>query len=144
MRLIDGLHSGLARGLLAAALLGCGETGTDSASETGTAGTSETGEPTGTTFSEACLAASAPSWDSFGRDFFATYCARCHSETLKGAARSEAPYDHNFDTVELVRMQTDAIAAVAAGTKMAMPLGDPKPSDAERVTLGEWLACGAP
>ncbi len=127
--------------VLAVVSAGCGATG---GTETDTASDGSSG----TTASEACVAASAPTWDSFGEAFFATYCARCHSETLTGAARNGAPFDYNFDTVELVRMQSRKIELVAAGDadgiNNSMPLGDPKPSDAERVTLGEWLACGAP
>ena len=139
---LQDFHKGIVRCIAAAVIAGgCG--GTEN--ETETDGASESSS---TSASEACVAVSAPTWESFGQEFFATYCNHCHSETLKGDARNDAPFDHNFDTAELVRMQVKRIAGVAAGgpdgINNSMPLGEPKPSDEERVMLGEWLACGAP
>lgn len=129
------------RGLFLAILAGgCGDDGGG--------GDSDSDSSTGTTGDPACVADSAPTWESFGRDFFVTYCNHCHSESLKGNDREHAPFDVNFDTVELVRMQTlkigNAAAAEGDDINTFMPVGDPKPSDEERRILGEWLACGAP
>ena len=78
----------------------------------------------------------------------ASYCVRCHSTTLTGAARQGAPNDHNFDSVTLVREEMDhtdeAAAAGPDAVNTGMPIGSPAPTEAERRLLGEWLACGAP
>ena len=103
------------------------------------------GTPTGAT----CPTDSTLTWDNFGSAFMDTYCNACHRTGLKGAERQGAPSDHNFETVELVRMWLDHLdETVAAGPdaiNTAMPIGDgPTPTDEERRQLGEWLACGAP
>lgn len=117
---------------------GCGDEGD------GDDGTSSSGS----TSSDACGGEPGPTWESFGQEFFTNYCTRCHSESLQGTARDGAPYDRNFDTLELVRKNSRAIERAAAATpeqtNTLMPPGDPKPTDAERMTLGTWLACGAP
>jgi uncharacterized membrane protein len=102
------------------------------------------GQPTGAE----CPPASSLTYDDFGREFMTEYCVRCHASTLSGAARNGAPSDHDFDTVEGVRLFADHIDEVAAAgpdaTNTEMPPSGPAPSQAEREQLGEWLACGAP
>jgi len=83
---------------------------------------------------------------SFAREFFATYCVRCHGSDKFGiAARHGAPQDHNFDTLEGVQQWIPAIDMMAAGGPKVvhsdMPLNDPKPTEDERRALGAWLAC---
>jgi uncharacterized membrane protein len=102
------------------------------------------GKPTGAV----CPDDSTLTWNSFGRQFFADYCTRCHSSELRGAERQGAPNDHNFDTVQGVRAELDhtdeSTAAGPDAVNTWMPLGAPTPTEDERRKLGEWLACGAP
>ncbi len=86
---------------------------------------------------------------NFGRAFLNSYCTRCHSSTLSGAARNGAPEGLNWDQLAVVRANTgrmnDAAGANADDSvNREMPPNDPRPSDAERRQLAEWLACGAP
>ena len=64
------------------------------------------------------------------------------------AARHGAPAFHDYDTVEGVRQTIEHIDEQAAAGPNAvntiMPEDAPKPTEAERRQLGEWLACGAP
>lgn len=107
-------------------------------------GDDEGGPPTGAV----CPKSSTLTWDNFGKGFMDSYCVRCHSTKLTGAARQGAPSDHNFDSVELLREEIDHTDEQAAAGPDAvntlMPIGAPTPTEAERRQLGEWLACGAP
>ena len=92
-----------------------------------------------------CPSGSTLTYDNFGRNFVSTYCTRCHSSLLSGAARQGAPGDHNFDSFAGIFTMANHIDAEAAAgpnaVNNAMPPSDPKPSDDERRKLGEWLAC---
>ncbi len=94
-----------------------------------------------------CPPTSSLTYDTFGRAFMESYCTRCHSSTLTGDARNDAPAGHDFDTLEgilAVAEHVDQYAAGGpAGINTAMPPTDPRPSEAERRQLGEWLACEA-
>jgi len=85
---------------------------------------------------------------SFGQPFFTTYCQRCHASTVTDLARMGAPVNTTFDTVEDIRFHSHHIdelaAAGPAGTNTEMPPDGAMPNAAERLQLGEWLACGAP
>jgi cytochrome c5 len=87
----------------------------------------------------------APTYDSFGRAFMESYCTRCHSSTLSGAARQGAPADHDFDTYLGVIAVADHVDEhAAAGPTIVneeMPPSAPKPTLEERRKLGAWLAC---
>jgi len=100
--------------------------------------------PTGSS----CPPTQTLTYANFGKPFLTSYCTRCHSSTLSGDARNDAPEDHNFDSVLGVRPFVDHIdEAAAAGpnaVNTGMPPSDPRPSSEERHKLGEWLACGAP
>lgn len=96
-----------------------------------------------------CPTDSSLTYDSFARDFMEDYCTRCHSSALVGAARNGAPSDHNFDT--LANIHDTALEHIdeeaAAGpdhVNTSMPPSGPRPTEAERQKLGEWLACDAP
>lgn len=88
-------------------------------------------------------------YDAFGKQFMAAYCTRCHSTTLKTPQqRMQAPLDHDFDVLAGISPVWEHIDSKAAAgpksTNTAMPpAGDagPKPSMAERIKLGQWLAC---
>jgi len=94
-----------------------------------------------------CPTVSPPTYDSFGKQFMTAYCVKCHSSEKVGAARNGAPEFHDFDTLEgilLVAEHVDEYAAAGpAGVNTLMPKINPKPSEAERRKLGEWLACEA-
>ena len=97
----------------------------------------------------ACPADSTLSYDSFGKAFMDRYCVRCHSSTLSGSERNGAPSDHDFDTLDgLHATEPEHIDEQAAAgpdhVNTAMPPDDPRPSEAERRELGEWVACGMP
>lgn len=86
---------------------------------------------------------------NFGRAFLDSYCTRCHSSTRSGAARNGAPEGLDWDRIDVVRanadpMNEEAGANADGSVNREMPPNDPRPSDAERRQLAEWLACGAP
>jgi cytochrome c5 len=85
-------------------------------------------------------------YENFGREFMETYCTSCHSSTLNGEeARSCAPDDHDFDTLDEIisyREHIDEIAAAGPDSvNEGMPPSGPKPTEQERLDLGVWLAC---
>lgn len=92
-----------------------------------------------------CPPASTLTYDNFGRTFFASYCTRCHASDKANAARDGAPIAYDWDVYELIAQHASEIDAMAAGgprqINRTMPPGDPRPSDAERRELGQWLAC---
>ena len=85
-----------------------------------------------------CPTNSTLTYDNFGRQFFATYCDRCHASGTRPA----------LSTLALIRANSTAIdsssAAGASAVNTTMPQGNTTPSEAARRQLGEWLACGAP
>jgi hypothetical protein len=99
------------------------------------------GEDTGST----CPPTDPPTYANFGQSFFSTYCTECHSQTSPD--RQGAPVTIDFDTRSLVRENTSDIDKEAAFGPNAMNrfmpnMGhEPVPSDAERVRLGEYIAC---
>jgi hypothetical protein len=103
------------------------------------------GPPTGAL----CPTTNPPTYSGFGQAFFATYCTRCHASTLVGdAARNGAPDGFDYDTLAGVRAhirEIDEAAAIGpSASNRIMPLSAPRPTDAERTTLGQLLACGVP
>ncbi|MFZ5479124.1 MAG: hypothetical protein ACOZNI_20335 [Myxococcota bacterium] len=77
-------------------------------------------------------------WDGFGDGFFRTYCRACHSATAPD--RHGAPEGVDFDTIDDVRAQRDAVrsAVIERGT---MPLGGGVYDD-DLARLDVLLACG--
>ena len=106
---------------------------------------SDESEVLGTPTAAECPTDSVLSYETFGRDFMADYCVRCHSTELEGTARSGAPEGHDFDVFEGIIAVADHIDQVAAAGPDAvntmMPPTPPKPTEEERFQLGEWLAC---
>jgi uncharacterized membrane protein len=94
-----------------------------------------------------CPTENAPTYASFGKTFFTTYCTDCHSATT--GDRHGAPAGLDFDTeAEIQAHATDSDVVAAAGpnnTNTAMPQTSPlvktMPTQAERDTLGQFLAC---
>jgi uncharacterized membrane protein len=109
------------------------------------AGCSDT--PQGDLTGAVCPDVDPPTYVNFGQQLMTTYCIDCHSETLSGDDREGAPPTIDFDTQSLLRQHTSRIDKQAAFGPMAqnrlMPPADfdPKPSDAERTRLGEYIAC---
>ncbi|MFP2924528.1 hypothetical protein ACLESO_04790 [Pyxidicoccus sp. 3LG] len=86
---------------------------------------------------------------NFGRAFLDTYCTRCHSSARTGAARNGAPPGLDWDQIAIVRanaenMNEEAGVDADGSVNTEMPINDPRPSDAARRQLSEWLICGAP
>jgi uncharacterized membrane protein len=102
-------------------------------------------QPTGSTCP---TTGSTLNYQNFGQSFMTNHCTRCHGSGVTGANRQEAPIGINFDTVEGVRAHRARIDSHAAAGPDAintlMPPSEPRPSEAQRRELGEWLACGAP
>ena len=108
-------------------------------------GDSEAAEEEGTATASTCPSSSTLTYDNFAKPFMEAYCTRCHSSALTGAARHDAPLGHDFDSeagILVVGEHVDAHAAAGPGAvNTIMPPEDPKPTEAERRQLGEWLAC---
>lgn len=108
-------------------------------------GSESEGGPTGSV----CPDDSTLTYETFARDFMAQYCTRCHGSGVSGSARNGAPSDHDFDTLEGLRAThvdhiDEGAAAGPERVNTGMPPSGPRPSEAERRQLGEWLACGMP
>jgi hypothetical protein len=95
-----------------------------------------------------CPQTSTLTYESFGKPFMESYCTRCHSSELVGAARKGAPSFHDFDTLFGIKAVHEHIdettAAGPAATNEGMPQDGKTPTLAERKQLGEWIACGMP
>ena len=87
-----------------------------------------------------CPTTSTLTYQNFGRSFFTRYCDSCH-----GTGGRTQP---SLSSLATIRANSTAIdeqsAAGADAVNTAMPESDPRPTEAERRQLGEWLACGAP
>ncbi len=94
-----------------------------------------------------CPSTNPPTYASFGRAFFASYCTGCHSAGARD--RHGAPAGIDFDDEAHVRYYAHAIDSEAAAGPDAintdMPdMGGPvhaPPTLQERRMLGEFLAC---
>lgn len=92
----------------------------------------------GRTTGSTCPTNNTLSYTNFGRQFFASYCDRCH-------AAGQLPQLAGQIDIRAHRMEIDSEAASGPlGTFTTMPDGNPRPTMAERQQLGQWLACGAP
>lgn len=88
-------------------------------------------------------------YQGWARGFFESYCTRCHSSTLVTNSERQGATPHaNWDDLPTIKAHSSEIDAYAAGgpngINRVMPPSDPRPSDDDRIKLGEWLACGAP
>lgn len=82
-------------------------------------------------------------WEGDAEAFFATYCATCHSQSLAGDDRQDAPVSVNFDSYsDIVGVGPGYVRAQIEGPMP--PAGDPQPGDGERARIIDWLDCGAP
>jgi uncharacterized membrane protein len=89
-----------------------------------------------------CPANSTVTYESFGKDFFNTYCQSCHGASVTD--RNGAPDDVFFDSRDDIWEQREQVFAQAADSNTSMPIGPHGPTDADRQKLADWLACGAP
>ena len=87
--------------------------------------------------------AGGDTWTSFAQPFFASYCTRCHSSTLTGAARNGAPDGYNWDDEAAVRAHLDMIRT-AVGVGNFMPPSDPRPPCDDRRRIVRWIDADAP
>lgn len=98
-------------------------------------------DPTGSI----CPPASTLTYENFGKPFMEKYCTRCHSSELLGSQRKGAPLYHDFDSLLGVVVVADHVdeytAAGPDSVNKIMPPDGVKPILAERMQLGEWLAC---
>jgi len=110
---------------------------------------SDPAEPSGLATGSTCPSRSELTYENFAAGFMNRYCTRCHAASLSSSQRRGAPSDHNFDTLDGLRMtdveHIDEQAAAGPATEnTAMPPDGPRPTTEERRELGEWLACGMP
>lgn len=102
--------------------------------------------PTPTPFplgTRACPPSSTYTYENFGEPFLRSQCLGCHSADLPEGSRQQAPIDVNFNTYDEVRQWGVQIFADAADGATRMPPAG-GPTAADRVALGDWLACNAP
>lgn len=74
------------------------------------------------------------------------YCVSCHAQSLPLSQRHGAPGNHNFDSEQGLldnAEHAELVAAIGplASNRSMPPAGSPRPLDAERRLLGQWLAC---
>jgi hypothetical protein len=84
-----------------------------------------------------CPTTSTLTYDNFGRQFFATYCDRCHAAGTRPALNTLAQIQADSTAID------SSAAAGASAVNTRMPQGGATPTEAQRRQLGEWLACGA-
>jgi hypothetical protein len=82
-------------------------------------------------------------WASFAKPFFASYCTRCHSSTLTGPARNNAPDGYDWD-VEATVIKYAPLIRDAVGVSNFMPPDMPQPSCDDRRRLVRWIDAGTP
>jgi hypothetical protein len=96
-------------------------------------GNSDQGSPTGST----CPQNATLTYANFGQTFIGANCLGCH-------AGRQSP---TLTTLAAVQAARDAVDRAAAAGPNATNTYMPKDHDvavAQRLQLGEWLACGAP
>lgn len=84
-------------------------------------------------------------YENFGAGFFQSYCLRCHSVALEtDLQRFDAPQGIDFNTLQMAREFARRIR-LRAGELGDMPpqiLLGPRPGEAERLRLIDWIDCG--
>ena len=91
-----------------------------------------------------CPPESDLTYESFGQEFFESYCLHCHSAARSGTARGGAPAGLDFDELPAIVDAAERIWGQAADANTMMPWAGTRPSMEQRRALGDWLACGAP
>lgn len=70
-------------------------------------------------------------------------CTGCHSSTLSGVARVDAPVGVDFDTYLAAKADPAEIVEVLEEGTMP-PDGNAQPSQAVRDAIATWASCGTP
>ncbi len=91
----------------------------------------------GTDTGATCPPGSTLTYASFGKAFMNSYCVSCHAGQERPSLTSAAQVKSELRGI------LNTAASGPKGTNDSMPPDSDVPV-AERVKLGEWLACGAP
>jgi uncharacterized membrane protein len=86
-----------------------------------------------------CSAQTAP---GFGEVTAFQKCTRCHSSTLGESARSKAPDDVNFDTLDAAKAHANEAAHEVYAGDMPPKDSGTTLTDAEKQQLYLWALCG--
>ena len=89
-----------------------------------------------------CDAGPVPTYTEIKTPVFGK-CTVCHSSTLTGPQRVDAPADVNFDTYAAAKAEAEEAAEEVNEGEMP-PTGFPAPSAAEQQLLYKWALCGTP
>lgn len=85
-------------------------------------------------------------WESFAREWFATYCVECHGATGRRDYRTIDDVIRDADTIRCgVRPRgTDLEGCGASPVASQFPIGmGPFPDDATRMRIVEWIDAGS-
>ena len=109
-------------------------------------GDSEEGEDVGKSTGALCV--STLTYTADIAPLMSKYCTACHDSSKTGAARMNAPPDHNFNTEAGILAEAKHVDQAAGSgpnaTNTAMPPPAAKlalPTTAERAIISNWLAC---
>ena len=86
-----------------------------------------------------CSKVTVPKWSELPFSF----CIPCHSSSVTGPARKNAPAGTNFDTAASTKPFAAGIATRVHAGQMP-PAGQPQPSQAQKDALIAWASCGTP
>jgi hypothetical protein len=124
--------------------------GADAGRRDGSSGGADAGRRDGATTADTG-GASADTWNSFARGFFTTYCGSCHNDDMTGTASRDY---HLLENVvrEKARIACGVSKSATYRTSHScgyapgqFPVGGgPKPSDADRERLVNWIEAGTP
>lgn len=90
-----------------------------------------------------CSADSTVGWADV-EPTFSTSCTSCHSASLSGDDRNDAPEGMDFDNAQQVRDFGDEAYIWGFLYRQEMPDGGPVLDNADAAVIHEWLSCGAP
>jgi hypothetical protein len=96
--------------------------------------------------------AAAPTWDSFAKGFFTSFCVSCHNDDNSGVAARDYHLLANVmrEKAEIACGVATAANAIrlscpASPRASQFPVGNgAKPTDAERDRLVQWIQAGTP
>ncbi|MCZ7583081.1 MAG: hypothetical protein M5R36_06960 [Deltaproteobacteria bacterium] len=79
-------------------------------------------------------------YDEKIQPFFDAYCLRCHGEAVPASQRHGAPDALNFDTMEMVLANGEAVRASLLDNS-GQPPSPPYPTHMERDVVLSWIDC---
>jgi hypothetical protein len=93
--------------------------------------------------------ASADTWETYAKNFFATYCTSCHNPQDSTGRDYNIQADVLSDRVAMrcgvAASQDPAWNCAPSPVPRQFPIGNgPKPSDAERARIVAWINAGEP